>query len=67
MVCRHVSLQEAGNRFVKLHRLRSDRGKPLVFAICHAPCLLPVLPVTDADFDIPLASYGIAENRGIHR
>ena len=22
-----------------------DRGKPLAFGICHAPCLLPVLPV----------------------
>ena len=23
-----------------------DRGKPLACGICHAPCLLPVLPVT---------------------
>ena len=38
-MCRHVPLPVAG---IGLAR-RRDRARP---RICHAPCLLPVLPVT---------------------
>ena len=41
-MCRHVPLPFAG---IGLAR-RMDRAKPLACGICHAPCLLPVLPVT---------------------
>ena len=33
------------SRFVPAHGSRQTGGKPLAFGLCHAPCLLPVLPV----------------------